>query len=70
MTYSQLALAGGKVQTPLWLEGPANSDGATLEQRISYAFQRPQWLLVDTFRGDDHEPPAHLVEFLTAEDVG
>jgi hypothetical protein len=46
-----------------------NSDGFALQQSISYTFQRPQRLLIDAFGGDDDEPPAHLVEFLTPKDV-
>ena len=63
-------LAAGEVQSPLRPESPADSDGSTLQQRISYPLQRSQRLLVDALRGDDHQPPAHLVEFLPPEDVG
>ena len=43
------ALAGGEVQPPLWLEGPANPISSTFHQRIPYALERPQGLPIDAF---------------------
>jgi hypothetical protein len=47
----------------------ADPDGFVLRQSISYTFQRPHRLLIDAFGGDDNEPSAHLVEFLTPKDA-
>jgi hypothetical protein len=58
------------VQFPLRLEGPADAGCPALQQCISYADQRPKRISVDALGGDDHKPPAHLVEFLASEDVG
>jgi hypothetical protein len=61
-----LASADWKVQFPLWLEGPADASRSALQQCISYALQCAQRITVDALRGDDLEPPAHLVEFLAS----
>jgi hypothetical protein len=37
---------------------------------VHLALQCPERLLIDALTSDDHQPPAQLVEFLTAEDVG
>lgn len=66
----RLASAGREVQSPLWLESPADPDCSALQQGISYSLQCPERLLIDALTGDDHQPPAQLVEFLTPEDVG
>jgi hypothetical protein len=41
------ALSWWKMQPPLLVEGPPDSGGSALEQRISYPFERPQKLLID-----------------------
>ena len=61
---------GREVQAPFRLEGPSDSKRSALQQRIPDALQCSQRVLIDALGGDDDEPPAHLVEFLTTEDVG
>jgi hypothetical protein len=46
---SRGALAGWEVQPPLWLEGPTDPDGPTIQERIPNALQGPQRLAVDAF---------------------